>query len=399
MKKILLVLWACGAAVCSGQFYFEAGPWVRGGMDLEVAGGSSAAAAGVQAASPGWRGGTAWVAPLPAGDDGTAQVLRTFDDGYVGPSGWAWANAAGISQYFGYDDPAQYNAAANTLTFASTAVATATERRTETRVASGAAGWSGEAELDGAGALATMGYVLTAHRLFEVGVQFQAGWLDGLDAAFCGQSAWTQEATWTTWESRMEREQSATFVYDTLGNPVFPAAPYAMTDPAGVGPLISDRPIAVVDGGQTTTTSDRIVGRRQARAQSRVDLEMDAALLSFTLGPRLRIHPTERLAILVQGGVTANLLDAELARTETFAWEDGTAIRSWSDSADEQKWLWGGTLSAGIQYGLTQHVYLHAAGGYDWVEDCELAVGPDRVRLDLDGYRAELALGWRFGGR
>ena len=46
MKKIVLVLWACGAAVCSGQFYFEAGPWVRGGMDLEVAGGSSAAAAG-----------------------------------------------------------------------------------------------------------------------------------------------------------------------------------------------------------------------------------------------------------------------------------------------------------------------------------------------------------------
>ena len=94
MKKVILAMWACGAAVCSGQLYFEAGPWARGGMDLEVAGGSSAAAAGVQAASPGWRGGTAWVAPLPAGDDGTAQILRNFDDGYVGPSGWAWANAS-----------------------------------------------------------------------------------------------------------------------------------------------------------------------------------------------------------------------------------------------------------------------------------------------------------------
>lgn len=399
MKKWILALWACGASVCSGQLYFEAGPWTRGDMEMTVAGGSSAANEGVQAASPGWRGGTAGVDPLPAGDDGTAQILRSFDDGYVGPSGWAWANVAGVSQFFGYDNPAQYNSSANTLTFASTAYASETERRTETRVASGTAGWSGHADLEGGGALVTMGYILVANQLFDVSVQFQMGWLDGMDADFIGQTAWSQQTTWTTWESCMERSRSSTVVFDTLGNPVFPAAPYAMTDPTGVGPMISDRPIAIEDGGETSAQSERIIGRRQAMAYSRVDLETEADLLSFSLGPRLRIHPTERLSILVQGGVTANLLNAELARTETFAWEDGTAIRSWTESTDEQKWLWGGTLSAGLQFGLTPHLYLHAVGGYDWVEDCELAVGPDRVRLDLDGYRAELALGWRFGGR
>jgi len=83
----------------------------------------------------------------------------------------------------------------------------------------------------------------------------------------------------------------------------------------------------------------------------------------------------------------------------SFAWDDGRKIQTWSQRQDDQKWLWGGTVSVGLQFGLTPHVYLHAAGGYDWVEDCELAIGPDRIRLDLDGYRAELALGWRFGGR
>ena len=59
--------------------------------------------------------------------------------------------------------------------------------------------------------------------------------------------------------------------------------------------------------------------------------------------------------------------------------------------------LWGATVSAGIQFGLTEKLYLSAAAGYDWVEECELAVGSDRIEVDLSGWRADAALGFALG--
>ncbi len=97
--------------------------------------------------------------------------------------------------------------------------------------------------------------------------------------------------------------------------------------------------------------------------------------------------------------MTATLLDADLEWMASFVWEDGRVIQTWSHREDAQEWLWGGTVSAGVQVELVSQLYLHAAAGYDWVEDCGLGIGPDRVEVDLDGWRAEIALGWRLGGR
>ena len=393
MNKAIVGVWLLGASLCSAQVYFEAGPWVRGGMELKAEGGSRAAAEGVLAASPGTRGGMAWVEELAPGDDGTAQELRTFDDGYVGPSGWAWASALGQSQYFGYESAGQYDAGAGTLAFTRATGGTDVRRRTTTEVRSGAAGWCGEENLEGAGALATLGLVLAKKDAFDVSVQAQAGWLDGLDAEFSGERAWSQQVEWTTRESAMERSQNWIYTFDTLGNPVFPTAPYEMTSATGTGPMIADRPTTIEQGAGLFTATDRVAGRRSAGAASRVDLDAEMQAFSFALGPRARWRPTERLAVVAQGGATANLLDAELERTEMFAWEGGATIRSWRDAADEQEWLWGATVSAGIQFGLTERVHLSGAVGYDWVEDCELAVGPDQIEVDLSGWRADAALG------
>ena len=396
MRKLLAITWLCSVTLAFGQFYFEAGPWFRGDMDVTVDGGSRAAEEGIQAASPGTRGDMAYVDPLTPPDDGTAQILREFDDGYVGPSGWGWALSAGQSQYFGYDNASQYNSVANTLTFTASRTASGTGQRTRTDVLSGASGWDGNASLKGAGALATMGYGIASERWFDLSMQVQMGWLDGLNTSFHGQQAWSQNVTWSTLGSRMERSQSWNYVYDTLGNPLFPTAPYAMTDSSGVGPMISDRPTEIQTGEESVTISEEVVGRRQAVAVSRVDLDTEASLLVMAFGPRLRFHPMKKLAFLIQGGVTANLLDAELSRRETFAWENGQTIQSWADHEDEQDWLWGATLSMGLQFLLTQNLYLVVSGGYDWLEPATLTVGPDSVRYDLDGWRADVAVGWMF---
>jgi len=397
MWKWVLAVGLCCSTVSYAQFYMEAGPWMRGDMDISVTGGSHAAKEGMQAATPGTRGGTAWVDPFTNPDDGTAQVLRTFNDGFVGPSGWAWAQPLGISQYFAYESAGQYNAAASTLTFTSGASASDMQRRTTTTLSSGPAGWENQAGVDGVGGLVTLGYTFTSDALFDWSLQVQVGWLDGIDASFLDQTAWTQQVEWTTKESYVDRSQDWAFTYDTLGNPFFPSAPYEMTDPSGVGPMISDRPVSIADSGETLEWGDRIVGTRQAMAVSRVSMNIDAHSFMFLLGPRVRFHPAERVQVLLQAGATVNLLDAELTRSETFAWEDGTVLGTWVDRADEQKWLWGASASLGLQFEMTDHLYLHGAGGYDWVESTDLTIGPDRVHMDLSGYRAEVALGWRFG--
>ena len=396
-------IWAgilAAASVCSGRFYIEAGPWARGGMELKVDGGSAAADEGVQAASPGTRGEAAYVAVPDPDDDGSAQILRTFSNGYVGPSGSEWIADEGHTQYFAYESASQYNATANTLTFVQTAYAENTSRRTETRVTSGPAGWRGSADLEAEGALATLGFTVWGPEPVAVSLQLQAGWLGGMDASFRGQPAWSQEAEWITRESRAVESREWVYVYDTLGNPFFPTAPYVMTDPAGLGAaLISDRPTEILmrDGG--AERSEAVVGRSRKTAASRVDLDVEMDALVLTLGPRLRFRLLERVAVLVEGGVTATLLDAEMERTETLAWDDGRVIRSWRDREDEQKWLWGGTISAGLELTLTDRLTLLASGGYDWVEGHEFTVGADRIDVDLDGWRAALALGWSFGGR
>jgi len=395
--KSVLVLWLSGTVLTSGQVYFEAGPWMRGDMDISVTGGSRAADDGMQAATPGTRGGTAWVDPLSNPDDGTAQILRTFNDGSVGPSGWAWAESLGISQYFAYQNAGQYNATAGTLTFTTGGSGSDVQRRTTTTLSSGPVGWSDSASVDAAGALVTMGYTFSSGALFDWSIQIQAGWLDGIDASFMDQTAWSQQVEWTTKESTVDRSQTWAFTYDTLGNPFFPSAPYEMTDPSGVGPMISDRPISITDSGETLEWGDRTVSRRQAIAVSRVSMDVDAHSFMFALGPRLRFHPTERLSILVQAAATLSLLDAELTRTETFAWEDGAVLGTWADRTDEQEWLWGASASLGLQFNLTDNLYLQGAGGYDWIESTDFTVGPDSVHMDLSGYRAEVALGWRFG--
>lgn len=397
IKKRWMLTGMMMASICSGQVYFEAGPWFRGDMDVSVDGGSRAAESGTQATRSGTQGATARIAAFAPPDDGTAQVLREFDDGYVGPSGWIWARDAGLSQYFGYQNDSQYDASADTLTFTASRSASSTERRTRTEVRSAAPGWSGHSSLDGSGGLVTVGYGITTKRLFNVSLQIQAGWLDGLDASFRGRQAWRQDVTWTTTESSSERSQSWNYIYDTLGHPSFPPAPYAETDPSGAGGnFISDRPMEITEAGGLLVETDRVVGQKRRTAFSRVDLETEGRLLVLTFGPRLRFRLLENLSVLVQGGVTANFLDVEWTRAEVFAWEDGQEINSWVDRDDEQKWLWGGTISAGVQWALTPQWYVVASGGHDWVESTHVTVGPDRLRYNLDGWRAEVAAGWLF---
>ncbi len=398
MKKIIILVCMTGAVACSGGWYFEAGPSYRGNMKISTDGGSRAASEGVNAARAGTVGNTVQAPAAALPDDGTAQILRTFDDGFVGPSGTPWMNAGGWTQLWGYEDDAQYSAVNDELTFTRTVSASDSADRTVTRVTSGAAGWSGSEDVDGAGAQFTMGYVMMTKETFELSGQLQFGFLDGIDSSSHRQAAYSQQVDWTTYRSSFLQNETWTYTYDTLGNPSFPPAPYSQTDPAPSGgePLIVDRPDSITQSGSQATYSDQVVGRGSRTAVSYVDMTTESSALVLQGGPRLSWKPTPRFALLVQPAVSLNFLDAEVKRNESFEWSDGTPIRTWQDDTDKQAWLLGAGISAGVHVDLTDRIYVMADGGYDWVDTCDIDVGGDTVRVDLSGYRLGAALGFRL---
>lgn len=197
-------------------------------------------------------------------------------------------------------------------------------------------------------------------------------------------------------EYRRQQEQSYTYTYDTLGNPAFPAAPYAMSDPAAVGPMIADTPDSIILASQSLETSDRLVSRSRDSAISRVDLNVDAQAFTLQLGTRLQWNPMNRVALFVQPAATLNLLDASVSRHETFSQGHGAEIASWDDQEDEQAWQFGIGAQIGLQVAVTDTWRLFEAGGYDWVDEYRMDVGPDHIGIDLSGYGAELGIGRSF---
>lgn len=390
-----LLLSSASALPAHAQWYFELGPVYRGDMDISVQGGSRAAASGVHAAQAGT---DTSQTPSPENSPvGPTQTTQTFDDGYVGPSGWEWAQEEGWTQFFGYDSPGQYNAEADTLTYHLTTPGYGVdERRTETRVTPGPAGWEDNQRAHGVGLMATLGYTLRQEESWSWALQTRIGWLDGIRADFRNQATYSESTERSVYETSVWLQETYAYTYDTLGNPAFPAAPYAMTDPTAVGPMIADTPQEITLDSQNVETSGGLVSRSMETAVSRVDLSVDAQAFTLQLGPRLQCHPMNRVALFVQPAATLNLLDASVRRHETFSRGNGTTIASWDDREDEQAWRFGVGAQIGLQVAVTEIWRLSVAGGYDWVDEYRMSVGPDRIDVDLSGYQAELGIGRKF---
>ena len=379
------------------QWYLEAGPVYRGDMKISVEGGSRAADSGISAAQAGTAGGFPSAQTSLLSDDGTAQILRQFDDGYVGPSGWEWARNEGRTQFWGYDATEQYDDAADTLTFRRTVIGdTVSQRRTVTRVQTESAGWDGRKRTDGLGLMATVGYLFRQEASWNWAVQARIGWLDNIQADYRNRPAYRQHIDRSVYEASLRQEATVMYTYDTLGNPAFPEAPYEMTDPSAVGPMIADTPETIEIASQSSTTSDRLIHRSRETAASHVDLDVEVQALTLQLGSRLLWNPAERLALFLQPALTLNLIDATLRRRETFRHANGEVIGAWDDRRSDQVWRIGAGAQIGARVAISQQWHVIAAGGYDWVDSYRRSVGPDRVGVDLSGYQGELALGRMF---
>ncbi|MDA3873555.1 MAG: hypothetical protein PF795_06315 [Kiritimatiellae bacterium] len=393
-----------------GEWFVEVGPFYRGDTKISVDGGSRAHDSGSSAPSTVNRGGTAMAPGTLLNDDGSTAVFRAFDNGYVGPSGWVWAQNAGVTQYFAYQTPDQYDAGADTLSFTNTLNGTsATSTRTSTRITDrGAPGWNDSKHTSGTGLIVTLGLPLRERtdaadvekgeeeNDHELSLLFRFGWLEGMGANFRNRPAYQQDVSTSRFSSSVSSTAVNQYTYDTLGNPFFPAAPYTMADPGGVGPLISDTPDSITPLTSANSLTENSTGRSGYQTQSLVDLNLDVQAFTFQFGPRCVWGPKEGVSLFLQPLVTLNLIDASANRQEHFSDSNGKPIGTWNDHADEQIWEWGAGIQLGLQASVSENWYINGSGGYDWVKSTHLNVGPDRILIDLSGYQLELALGRRF---
>jgi hypothetical protein len=402
-----MLLFATATSV-QAEWFMEVGPFYRGHTKISVDGGSRAHDSGTLTPSTVTRGNTATAPGAPLNDDGTSPVFRSFDNGYVGPSGWVWAQNAGITQYFAYQTPGQYNAGADTLTFIKTQNGgSATSTRSTTRISeSGTTGWNDSTHTDGFGLITTLGLPLNdrtdaedkenEESDHEFSLLFRFGWLEGMGADFRNRPAYQQNVTTTRISSSASSTSVHQYTYDTLGNPFFPGAPYTMSDPGGVGPLISDTPDSITTLSNTDTLSESVTNRSAYQTQSVVDLDLDVEAFTFQAGPRWRWETGERFSLFLQPVATLNMIDASANRVERFHDSNGRNLGSWNDHADDQSWRWGAGVQLGLQVYLSENWYINGSGGYDWVKSTRLHVGPDRILIDISGYELEAALGRRF---
>lgn len=393
----LLVL-GMGTSALGGEWRFGLGPVYRGGMDLEVGGSSYVQTMGLHAATPSHQ--TSASGPAKEIYPPHPYRSRTFDDGYVLPDPGTFSGD-GMTWYWGYDSPDQYDPEAHTLAFTHAepyGTTTRTESRTTMDVLRDLP-VEAEDDLDGWGLQVEAAYGLTERGRCRWSVEAGLLGLWGMDG---GVSA-APYAEQVTRRESVETSQSGetyTYSYDLPVDPftgehvVPPDAPYEGTED-GPGPLIPFEPSSWESAGGAGTGSSS-TRTSSYMAWNEVDLDVSSELYALWLGPRADCALGERLTCFVRPMVSCNALSVDVDRTETWI-TDTVVLDTWDDHACETEWLWGAGLHAGIDLRFAETWAMGVFGGYDWVEEARVDVGPNTVELDPSGYSVGLTITKTWG--
>lgn len=93
-------------------------------------------------------------------------------------------------------------------------------------------------------------------------------------------------------------------------------------------------------------------------------------------------------------------MNADITRTEELVASYGSGgsqtLASWRDRQSKDDVLLGVALEAGLSVKLSERWFAGITAGYEWIEDADVAVGPDTVALDLSGFSTSAVIGVRF---
>jgi hypothetical protein len=360
------------------NFWFGVGPAVRGGMKIQAQGSSYVQMLGLHDPSA--------AAPLspPTGIGPTNGFAdRIYDNGYVkldpGTGNPAAANPSGTWNW-GFSDPAQYNAAARTLSFQK----------------QGDAGYQSQVK-DPGDSSSFIGAGVEA----ELGMRLKEAEDWSLDLCLAFQGIWhTKENFSTSTYSDQVQQITVTDVYDVSGIPPasFPANGFHGTflGPFDTPPVVPSPQIPNIPANRFSSRSVPTSG-----SFNQIDFNVNQSLYQISLGPQLTVVENEGLKIHIRPTVSANIIDVNGQRTEVFvqtpAGGSSAVIDRWSDQGSHLGVSVGlGALGA-IDLDLGRGFFTSAFGGYEWVaEKVNVTLGPNVLSADASGWVVGGLIGLKF---
>jgi hypothetical protein len=367
---ILRALWLVPlspVALSAGEWWVEVGPALRD-MNVKVSGSSYVQQEGLHnplAAGP-------LTAPAGVGNP-SSYANRIYDNGYVNlDSGTGNPNTINpnTTWNWGFNNPLQYNAVAQTLTFQAEGSPGYTTLRDT--------GASGSDDLLGAGFQAVVGRTVLQRGRWSASLFFrlQCAWSgdDRINSSTYGEEV---------------RQITVTDTYDTskIGVAGFPATGYQGTYAGPFGtqsppyPLLPNLPAS-----RTEVTSAAL-----ASSYNSIGLDVNPSLYELGLGPQIAFQATHCLQLHLRPTISLEIVDADVNRSESFAG------MNWSDQASKTGALLGMGGTAGANLDLGHGFYVGVSGGYTYVpHGMEVSVGPNTVKVDPGGWEVGCAIGRHF---
>ncbi|MBN1269749.1 MAG: hypothetical protein JXB04_09190, partial [Kiritimatiellae bacterium] len=204
---------------------------------------------------------------------------------------------------------------------------------------------------------------------------------------------WNSEANFggTTYRERLIRERyRVTDVYDVgydLATTVAFPPPWE-GDFGGPNPLIDNMP---------SDRKRKVTARTTWEAENRVDVDVESDLYELWFGPRLAMLLWKKISAYFIPSISATRVEMDAKRTEEFVavYSDGRTqtLSRWEDDECEGEWLFGAGVQAGAEVDLGSGWFAGIFGGYDWVDEVEMDIGPNTVTLDPSGYTVGIEIG------
>ncbi|MCU0770308.1 MAG: hypothetical protein MUE94_00870 [Verrucomicrobia bacterium] len=283
--------------------------------------------------------GTFSTSPKPAG---------VYDDGFV--LGDSTGNAGGVTSNWGYDSPAQYDAAVETLTFSRSSGFTVNDDST--------ANSDPQFGFD-------LAYGGTLKRIGKTWISWEVGF-SLLPISIKGDSSA---------ETLLTKQ---TFTYSTAGL-IVPLAPYSGS--ASGGPVLSTN---LVGSAQSTSSGTLSASR-----------EIETLLYNLRLGPHFHWDLNQNWSIEAMGGFALGLVDGEYSYDERLS--SPTGVSSASGDLQQTSWLYGGYAGVLTQVHVERNAYFYGSAQFMSLGHVEFSGGGREATLRLDqGLYFSVGFTWLF---
>lgn len=330
-------------------------------------------------------GGNSYTPPPGIGPD-SAYADRTYDDGFVNIDEATLGD--GMTGFFGYNNASQlqFDAMENaSLVY----TRTGGERRMVSAISTTApVGWMEDADTE-VGPYLELCFACPVADNLTVGGGLNFSFIS-IDPSRNGLNTFSQS--------------HFVDIYDVTATDTYPVTPggeFGMPTPAPYTGTYNRSGRALIPNiPPSRVLTETPAGSQVANFYDVVGEGLDLDFYTIGLGGQVAWLPHPSCFLRAEGGVAINLADWDAHRNEQIlvAVDRGpyTPYSSRMLNSSDNDVLFGLYLQAALGWQINDNWSLQVFGRYDWNESLDGTVGPSTFSVDLDGWSAGIAAGYRF---